>query len=481
MIFTDGRIFLGGTLKATAAHPLLAPFDHRVLADVHDADHAALDTALRLGHEATATMRALPAWQRQKMLHGIADGIAARAKDFEDTLCAEAGKPRKFARVEVQRAISTFTLAADSVWSASGEGADALLALDGTKNGEGRLALVRRRPKGLVVAITPFNFPLNLVAHKLAPAFAAGCPVVVKPAEQTPLSALLLAQVCQEAGVPDGALSVVPCSRAVAPFLVGDDRPRVISFTGSDAVGWSLRAQARKKDVLLELGGNAAVIIAEDVDAKGLDAAAARVVAGAFAYAGQICISVQRVLVHKRHLGAFRTRLLARTADVVCGDPDRDDVDVGPVIDDHALRRVQMRVDEAVAAGAERLCGGSPTGRVLPPIVVENVPPGSPLQNDEIFGPVCTLEAFDDLPAAVTSVNSSRFGLQTGVFTDHIQTLFACADGLDVGAVIHNDVPTFRSDQMPYGGVKDSGSGREGLPWALAHYTEPHTLVIKTR
>lgn len=481
MIHNDGRLFVAGHFSTTTAHPLRAPYDDRVIAEVHDANDGTLEAALHHGEAAVAVMRAMPAWQKQQLLDRIAQGIAARAVDFEDTICAEAGKPRKLAKAEVQRAISTFAFAADCAWRASGEGADALLSLDAAKNGEGRVALVRRRGKGLVVAITPFNFPLNLVAHKLAPAFAAGCPVVLKPAEQTPLSALLLARVCQEAGLPDGALSVVPCDRSVAPLLVRDARPRVVSFTGSDAVGWSLRSAAGKKDVLLELGGNAAVVISDDVEGTALDEAAARVVAGAFAYAGQVCISVQRVLVHKSRLAAFRTRLLTRIDDVVCGDPDRADVDVGPLINDHALRRVVARVDEAVAAGAHKLCGALPTGRVLPPIVVEHAPASSALLQDEIFGPVCTLEAFDDTADAIAALNASRFGLQAGVFTKNIQTLFACADGLDVGAVIHDDVPTFRTDHMPYGGVKDSGVGKEGLPWALAHYSEAHTLVVKTK
>ncbi len=483
MIFQDGRLFIAGALRASRPQPLLAPFDQRPLAEVHQADAAVLDDALARGHAAVPLMRALPAHQKKQILDDISRGIAARAQDFEDTIVHEAGKPRKFARIEVQRAIATFSLAADCAWRTSGEGSDALVPLDAVKNGEGRLALVRRRPKGLVVAITPFNFPLNLVAHKLAPAFAAGCPVVLKPAEQTPLTSLLLAQVCQQAGLPDGALSVVPCDRTVAPALVADPRPAVISFTGSDVVGWSLRAQAQKKDVLLELGGNAAAIVCADAGAKDSDlaAVATKVVAGAYAYAGQVCISVQRVLVHKDLLEAFRAHLLAATARVVCGDPDRDDVDVGPLIDARALARVQKTVDDAVAGGARRLCGGPPTGRVLPPVVVENTPADSALMRDEIFGPVCTLEPFVDVDDAVARVNSSRFGLQAGVFTRDIATLFAFAERLEVGGVIHDDAPTFRADHMPYGGTKDSGSGREGLPWSLAHYTEAVTLVVKTR
>jgi acyl-CoA reductase-like NAD-dependent aldehyde dehydrogenase len=480
-VYQDGRLWLAGQRRTSEGHALFAPYDGAAIADVHDGSDAILDAALDAADGARAACAALPTHTRQRALRAIADGIAARAVDFEDTIVREAGKPRKWAKGEVQRAIATFRFAADVVTVDAG----AVFALDAAENGVGRTALVRHRPKGVVVAVTPFNFPLNLVAHKLAPAFAAGCPVIVKPAEQTPLTALLLGAVVNEAfaacGVPAAALSVVPCERGRAQRLVTDARVRLVSFTGSDAVGFALRALTPKKDHVLELGGNAAAIVCKDVDGAALNHAVARVVVGAFAYAGQICISVQRVLVHREVFAAFRTRLLAAVDRVVCGDPDDPAVDVGPLISDAALHRVQARVDDAVARGALRLCGAQPTGRVLAPIVVEHAPADCALMTDEIFGPVCTLEAFDDVDDAVALVNASRFGLQTGVFTDDVATLFRCADGLDVGGVIHNDAPTFRTDHMPYGGNKDSGVGREGLPWSLEHHRDRQVLVMKTR
>jgi acyl-CoA reductase-like NAD-dependent aldehyde dehydrogenase len=482
MIFTDGRLVLGGVLRGGPRVALRAPYDDAVVAEVAQADDALLDEALAAGRAAAPVMRALPAWRRRAILKGIARGIAERATDFEDTIVAEAGKPRRFAAAEVQRAIATFTFAAARCDVLD----DRMVSLDGVAAGERRTALVRRRPRGLALAITPFNFPLNLVAHKLAPAFATGCPVVLKPAEQTPLSSLLLAAVCRQAGLPDGALSVVSCSRQQAARLVQDERPAVVSFTGSAAVGWGIKASAGKKAVCLELGGNAAVIVAADVDEAALDGVADKITAGAFSYAGQVCISVQRVFVHKSLFAALRDRLVARARAVVVGDPARADVVCGPLVDDRAVARVRAWSDEAVAAGGVRLCGGEIVegaggGRVLRPEIVVDAPSSSRLFREEVFGPVCTLHAFDALDDAVAATNDGRYGLQAGVFTSDVQTLLRCADALDVGAVVHDDVPTFRTDQMPYGGVKDSGLGREGIPWSFDDYTEPRTLVLQQR
>jgi acyl-CoA reductase-like NAD-dependent aldehyde dehydrogenase len=473
--FRDGSAWLAGRATNVAnTAPLTAPFNDAFLADIHEADDALLDAALVAGTSATAVMRTLPRFARKAILDGIVAGIRAQFEAFVDVIVHEAGKPRKLAVGEVKRAISTFEAASAALLVPD----ERLLPLDGVEAGVGRLALLRRRPRGLVVAITPFNFPLNLVAHKLAPAIAAGCPVVLKPAEQTPLTSLLLARVCQDAGLPDGALSVVPCNRVVAARLVADERAHVVSFTGSAAAGFAIKAAAGKRHALLELGGNAAVIVCNDAD---LDVAAARIVAGAYAYAGQVCISVQRVLVDARVLPALRERLIAATAKVVCGDPGDSTVDVGPLIDDRAVARVQSVVDEAVAGGGRVLFDGGTDGRVRRPVLVEQPPAHTRLVTDEAFGPVCTLEAFSVVDDAFAAVNASRFGLQAGIFTNDVQTVLAAGDRLDVGAVIHDDVPTFRVDHMPYGGVKDSGSGREGLPWAIDEYTEASMLVLKQR
>ncbi len=472
--FDDGSIWLAGRAVTTTSTPLTSPFDDRVLADVHQADVAVLDKALEQGAAAVAVMRALPRFQRRAILDAIAAGIAGRADEFVELIIAEAGKPRRHAVGEVKRAIATFQ-AASAVLLVPDE---RLLPLDAVENGVGRIAMLRRVPRGLVVAITPFNFPLNLVAHKLAPAFAAGCPVVLKPAEQTPLSSLLLARICQQAGLPDGGLSVVPCDRSVAAHLVNDERAAVVSFTGSAAAGFSIKAAAGKRHTLLELGGNAAVIVHDDAD---LDTVVPRIVAGAFAYAGQVCISVQRVIVQQRALAGLRDRLVVAVEQVKRGDPSRDDVDVGPLINDDAVARVQRLIDEAQSSGGRVLVDNGTEGRVRSPVIVENPSVTSQLVVEEAFGPVCTLESYGALDEAFAMINASRYGLQAGIFSNDLQVVLKAADALDVGAVIHDDVPTFRVDQMPYGGVKDSGRGREGLPFAIEDYTELRTLVLRQR
>ncbi len=412
------------------------------------------------------------------MLRAIANGIAQRRDVFVQTLVDEAGKPRKLAHNEVDRAIATFDAAAAVLLARS----ERMLPLDGAPLGGDRTALVRDKPRGVVVAITPFNFPLNLVAHKLAPAFAAGCPVVLKPAEQTPLSSLLLARVCQEAGVPDGGLSVVPCDRSVAADLVKDPRIAVVSFTGSDVAGCAIKHATPARNVVLELGGDASVIIADDVDDADLDRIAARLVTGAFAYAGQVCISVQHVWCAQRHHDGLRERLVAAANAVEVGDPSRDDLIAGPVINDAASARIRRVVGEAIDSGGRALTTShmaENNGRLMAPTVIEGASPSSSLMRDEVFGPVVTIDMVDTIDSAFARVNASRFGLQCGVFTNDVQTLWRASDVLDVGAVIHDDVPTFRVDHMPYGGTKASGQGREGLPWAIDDYVEPHTLVLR--
>jgi acyl-CoA reductase-like NAD-dependent aldehyde dehydrogenase len=471
----DGWLWLdGGPVPSMTALTLRAPFDDRVVATVHQAGPAELERALAAATRLRPTMAALPRHRRRAILDGIARGIAAHKARFVECIVHEAGKPRRFAVAEVERAIATFDAAAAVLVAPE----ETLVPLDAAPLGEGRLALVRQVPRGVVVAITPFNFPLNLVAHKLAPAFAAGCPVVLKPAEQTPLSSLLLARVCREAGLPDGALSVVPCDRSIASSLVIDARADVVSFTGSATVGWQIRAAVGKRHAVLELGGDASVIVHADAD---LDLAVPRIVAGAYAYAGQVCISVQHVLVHRRQHDALRERLVSAIASVRCGDPADDDVVVGPLIDDRAAARVSRLVDEAENAGGAVLAAPTRLGRVISPALIEHAPTSCALMTEEAFGPVCTLDVYDDLDDAFGRINASRYGLQAGIFSSDVQAVLRAAEALQVGAVIHDDVPTFRVDHMPYGGTKDSGVGREGLPWALVDYSEPRTLVLRRR
>lgn len=472
----DGKLFIAGELvDGASVEPVCSPHGGRsdVIAEVHRADATLVDRALERGAAATSIMGSLPSHERRAILRRVATSLRARSEELALIIVAEAGKPLKYARAEVDRAAQTFDFAAD----AAGRHGEAAVALDASPQGNGRYGVVRRFPAGLVAAISPFNFPLNLVAHKLAPAFAAGCPVVLKPASQTPLSSLLLASICREAGVPDGGLSVVPSGRGAADLLVTDDRPRVLSFTGSAAVGWDMKARAGRKRVVLELGGDAAAVILDDAD---LDLALSRVATGAFAYAGQICISVQRVLASRGRYDEVRDRLVAHTRSrIVVGDPARDDVDCGPLIDSHNAARVVEWIDEARAGGARVLCGGDRDGNTVAPALLEGAPPTCRLAREEAFGPVALVEPFDSVEHAIERVNASRYGLQVGVFTDSVRAVSRFWERAEVGAVIHNDAPIFRVDHMPYGGVKDSGFGREGLPWSLDDYTEPRLLALR--
>jgi len=452
---------------------IVSPYSGAVVGTVHEASAAQVETAIESGKAACLEMAALPGHRRRAILNGIADILRRRETDFAMLLSSEAGKPIALARAEVQRAQDTFAFAAEEVPRLCGESIDLASAVPG----QGRFGIVRRFPVGLIAAITPFNFPLNLVAHKVAPAIAAGCPIIVKPAPQAPLSAFALAQACLDAGIPPCGLSVVLCRVEDAEPLVVDPRVRLLTFTGSAAVGWQLKAAAGHKRVLLELGGNAAAIVHDDAD---IAFAASRIAQGAFAYAGQSCISVQRVLVHRDRWEAFQAALLERIAsDVATGDPSDASVLCGPVIDATAAERIETWTAEAVAGGAQLLLSGDRRGLVLQPAVLTNVPRHAHLNWAEAFGPVVTLAPYDALTTALTEVNDSRYGLQAGIFTDSLAALWQTYETLQVGAVIHNDVPTFRVDHMPYGGVKDSGLGREGPHETMLEYTEPRLLALR--
>jgi glyceraldehyde-3-phosphate dehydrogenase (NADP+) len=469
----DGRVFLGGKrVDGERVDEVKAPWDGRVVGAVHRASAAQIDRAIEIGASVGAhAMRALPSHERRAILRKIARALEQERDTFTRLIVDEAGKPIRYAKAEVDRAVQTFDFAAD----VAGTG-DEAIALDRAPAGTGRYGMVRRFPAGLVAAISPFNFPLNLVAHKLAPAFAAGCPVVLKPASQTPLTALSLADVCREAGVPDGGLSVVPSSRGAADQLVVDERVRVLSFTGSAAVGWDMKARSGKKKVVLELGGDAAVVILDDTD---IAKHAARIATGAYAYAGQICISVQRIYAPKSHYADVRDALVGAVRAVKSGDPARDDVECGPLIDAANSARITSWLEEATRGGGRALVGGEREGNIVSPTLLENVSASAKVASEEAFGPVALIEAVDDVDEAVKRVNASKYGLQVGVFTDSIAKLWRFYDGVDVGGVIHNDAPIFRVDHMPYGGVKDSGFGREGIPAALDDYTEKKLLALR--
>jgi acyl-CoA reductase-like NAD-dependent aldehyde dehydrogenase len=467
--FVDGRWQEDGDTVE-----IRAPYDNTLIARVVQGRSKDAEAAIAAAVKAFGTTRRLPAFERQRVLRQVAASIAGRKEEFSRTLAHEAGKPIKAARTEVERAIFTFNVAAEESTRIYGE----YLPLDWQEFTAGRWGIVRRFPLGPVAGITPFNFPLNLVAHKVAPAIAAGCPMVLKPAPQTPLSSLLLAECVQQAGWPDGGLNVLPLSNEDAGLLVTDDRVKLISFTGSVAVGWDIKRRAGKKKVVLELGGNAGVIVHSDAD---LAYAAERCVTGGFGYAGQTCISVQRILVEHSVYGKFTDLFVEAVKKLKTGDPLEESTDVGPLIREHDVVRTINWIEEAVHAGARLLTGGGRRNRVVEPTVLTGTKPDMKVNCQEAFGPVVTVEPYRDFDQALRQINHSSYGLQAGLFTRDAKLLFQAYEELEVGGVIAGDVPSFRIDHMPYGGVKDSGLGREGLRYAIEEMTEPKLLVMNLR
>lgn len=466
------RLFLAGRWEdGEDVTSVINPYSGEVEAEVARAGSATVVEAVTAALAGFHAMRRLSSFARSEVLRKASESISDRREEFARTITRENGKPIRQSRVEVERATHTFRIASEEATRIGGE----LLPLDLRPGLEGRFGLVRRVPLGPVLGIAPFNYPLNLVAHKVAPALAAGCSIVLKPASRTPLSALLLAEVLEQAGLPPSVLSVLPCRRLVGDLLVQDDRFRALSFTGSPEVGFGLKAKAGKKPVVLELGGNAAVIVHEDAD---LDLAVRQTVSGAFAFSGQVCISVQRVFLHQKIAEAFTTRLVEATERLVVGDPLDETTDIGPLIDDDNAARIEAWVDEAKNRGARVLTGGNRQGRLFLPTVLDGVDPSLPVDCAEVFGPVVNLHRYSDFGDALDRVNRSRFGLQVGVFTRDVGRVFTAFDELEVGGVILNDAPTFRVDSMPYGGTKDSGLGREGVKYAIEHFTEPRLLVV---
>ena len=469
---TERKLLLDGEWVETGDWvEVTSPYDKSLVARVAKAGGAETRAAIDAAERA---MRApLPAHKRAEILVRVAGALGKRADEAARQIAAEAGKPLKAARVEVARAMSTYTMAAVEARTLAGE----MIPMDASQAGEGKLAFTTRVPVGVVGAISPFNFPLNLVAHKIAPALAAGCAVVLKPASQTPLSALFLAELEHEAGLPPGWLNVlVGPSSEIGDVLVEDERVALITFTGSSQVGWGLRERAPRKRVNLELGNATPVIVEADAD---VDVAAARCAANAFSFAGQSCISVQRIFVHETVYDAFRDAFLPQVEALKVGDPADEDTDVGPLISDAERERVVTWVEEARAAGATILTGGDLDGELLRPTVVERPPADSRVACDEAFGPVCTLQPYGSLEEAIRLANATRFGLQAGIFTSDVKTALAATRALEFGGVTVNEAPTFRADQMPYGGVKDSGNTREGPAWAVREMTEERLVVIQ--
>ncbi len=437
------------------------------------ADAATIDRGIALAADAVPAMAELPAYERQRVLQHCVRRFEERREELALALCIEAGKPINDSRGEVTRLIDTFRVAAEESVRITGE----VLPLDISPRAKDYTGMWKRVPIGACSFISPFNFPLNLAAHKVAPAIAAGCPFVLKPASLTPVGALIIGEVLAETGLPRGAFSILPARRDGADLFTTDPRLSLLSFTGSPAVGWELKARAGKKKVVLELGGNAAVVVDADTD---LSDAVQRIVFGAFYQSGQSCIGVQRILVHADIYGEFRERLVAATRALPMGDPKDEKTFIGPMISEQEAARLHGWIEAARAAGARVLCGGARRGAMLEATLLEAAPRHLDIVSQEAFGPVAVLSEFRDFDAALDEVNDSAFGLQAGVFTRDIYKAKRAWDRLEVGGVVIGDVPSWRVDHMPYGGVKDSGLGREGIRFAIEDMTEIRLLVLRT-
>ena len=436
------------------------------------ADPSTIGRAIGAAVEAAEPMRRMPAYERQAVLNHCVSAFEARAEELAMALCVEAGKPIRDSRGEVSRLIDTFRIAAEESVRMSGE----VMNLEISPRARGYRGMYTRVPIGPCSFISPFNFPLNLAAHKVAPALAVGCPFVLKPASRTPIGALIIGEILAETDLPAGAFSILPCRREGAELFTTDERLKLLSFTGSPDVGWTLKARAGKKKVVLELGGNAACVVDRDAD---LDDAVERLVFGAFYQSGQSCIGVQRLLIHTEVYDALTERLVQATRQLVMGDPKDEATFVGPMISVGEAERLESWVRSAVEAGGKLLCGGTRAGAMLEATLLENVPKDEPICTREAFGPVAVLSRFDAFDEALREVNDSTFGLQAGVFTRDLYHMQRAWDELDVGGVIIGDVPSWRVDNMPYGGVKDSGLGREGVRFAMEDMTEIRNLVIR--
>lgn len=447
------------------------PFDNKTIASVCSAGHEEAEAALASAHNAASGLAAMPAHARAKILNSTAEDILAQKNEFAKTITLETGKPIKESRVEVDRAALTFMIAAEEAVRLGGE----LMPLDRSALTEKRWGITRRFPCGPVFGITPFNFPLNLVAHKVAPALAAGNPIIIKPATKTPLTALLLGKALVEAGLPEGCLSVLPCDSKLAGKIVIDGRIKVVSFTGSAQVGWHLKNKTPYKKVLLELGGNAGVYVDEDAD---IEYAVKRCVAGSFSFAGQVCISVQRIFLHRNIYHDFLKQFVSLTKKLKTGNPLNEDTDIGPVIDRENKKRIDTWLSEAKAKGAKIVAGGESNGTLYQPAVLVNVLPSMKVSCMEAFAPVVSLSMVDSFEDGLEAINDSVYGLQSGVFTKDIKKAFKSFERIEAGGVMINDVPSFRADHMPYGGVKQSGFGREGIKYAIEEMTEPRLMVL---
>lgn len=468
----DWPIYLAGRWeKSSEPLPVTSPYDGSLVGTTYLASAEQLEDATAAAERAFKTTSRLASYEREEVLLSISRGITERRDELARLMAQEAGKPVRDAAVEVTRAANTFKVAAEEAKRIGGE----VIPIDWLPLAKGRLGVTRRFPIGPVAAISPFNFPLNLAAHKIAPAIAVGNPVVVKPPSDAPLVLLTVANIVHESGLPAGGFSVLPMTRALGDRLVSDDRFKLLTFTGSSPVGWGMKERAGKKRVVLELGGNGGVIVDRDAN---LEYAVQRVVAGAFSYAGQVCISVQRVFIHKEIYDAFTKALVDAVKRLKVGDPVDPETDVGPVIDDPSAERIQAWIEEAVQAGGRVLVGGGRQGRLFEPTVLAEVGTACKICSVEAFAPIVNVYSFRDFDEAVARVNESAYGLQAGVFTGSLEHAMRAFEELEVGGVMINDVSTFRIDHMPFGGTKDSGFGREGVKYAIEDQTEIRLMVF---
>jgi acyl-CoA reductase-like NAD-dependent aldehyde dehydrogenase len=464
-IYSGGK-FIHGESKLDVINPYSGmPFAHTWLAGKSHLEEA-IQAAIKVREE----MRTMPVYRKFEILQQIAAKLSIAKADFAETLSLESGKPMRYALAEVDRAIQTFTIAAEESKRLPRE----YMSIDWTRTGERKEGLVKYFPVGLVAGISPFNFPLNLPAHKIAPAIASGCPMILKPASSTPLSTLKLASIIDLTELPKGAFSVLPMDRQNGSQLVTDERIKLLSFTGSPEVGWKMKNEAGKKKVLLELGGNAAVIVTPTAS---MDVAVKKCLIGGFSYSGQVCIHVQRIYVHRDIFKTFTHGFVKGATQLKAGDPMDPDTEISSMIDEENSIRVEKWVNEAVAGGAQVLCGGEREGNYFPPTVLTGTHHDMKVCSREIFGPVVIVEQYTDFEETIARINQSIYGLQAGVFTNRIDEMNLAFDTLEVGGVLINEVPTFRVDHMPYGGVKDSGLGREGLKYAIMEMMEPRLLI----
>ena len=448
-------------------------YTQEVVARVAMASAADIDRGIAAAVNAAEPMAGMRPYERQAILNHCVQRFTERYDELAMSLCIEAGKPIKDSRGEVTRLIDTFRIAAEESVRLNGE----VMNLEISPRAKGYRGMFKHVPIGPCSFISPFNFPLNLAAHKVAPALAVGCPFVLKPASRTPIGALLIGEILAETDLPPGAFSILPCHRDGADLFTTDDRLKLLSFTGSPGVGWALKAKSGKKKVVLELGGNAACVVDQNVD---LEDVVQRLVVGAFYQSGQSCIGVQRIMAHQNIYDELRDRLVAATQKLIAGDPRNEDTFIGPMISEKEATRLDQWIQQAVTAGGVLLCGGKREGAMLDATLLENVPRDQPVCAEEAFGPVAVLSRFEDFDSVLDEVNDSVFGLQAGIFTRDLYKAMSAWDKLDVGGVVVGDIPSWRVDNMPYGGVKDSGLGREGIRFAMEDMTEIRNLVIRT-